>query len=177
MDAQKAKAARARRRRFRVRKSIHGTPAKPRLSVYRSNFHIYAQLIDDDNEVTLASASTNEKGADAAYGGNVKAAALVGKKLAEKAKAIGVTSAAFDRGHYRFHGRVKALARAATEAGLVCTGLTDEPKKHKVEAAPAKGEKKDKKGGGDKGGGEKKPAGEKKEKGGGGEKKAEKAKA
>jgi large subunit ribosomal protein L18 len=169
MDAQKAKAARARRRRFRVRKSIHGTPAKPRLSVYRSNFHIYAQLIDDDNEVTLASASSNEKGADVAYGGNVAAALVVGRKLAEKAKALGITAAAFDRGHYRFHGRVKALARAATEAGLVCTGLTDEPKKHKAATeAPAKGEKK--KGGGDKGGGEKKPAGEKKEK-------AEKAKA
>lgn len=173
MDAQKAKAKRAQRRRFRVRKSIHGTPAHPRLSVYRSNFHIYAQLIDDDNEVTLASASSNEKGTDISYGGNVAAAKLVGKKLAEKAKAIGVTSAAFDRGHYRFHGRVKALARAATEAGLVCTGLTDEPKKHKAAPeAPAKGEKK--KGGGDKGGekkpGGEKPAGEKKEK-------AEKAKA
>src|SRR5437868_5661147 len=169
MDAQKAKAARSRRRRFRVRKSIHGTPDKPRLSVYRSNFHIYAQLIDDDNEVTLASASSNEKGSDVAYGGNVKAALVVGRKLAEKAKVIGVTAAAFDRGHYRFHGRVKALARAATEAGLVCTGLTDEPKKHKAAPeAPAKAEKK--KGGGEKGGGEKKPAGEKKEK-------AEKAKA
>jgi large subunit ribosomal protein L18 len=169
MDVQKAKAVRAQRRRFRVRKSIHGTPAKPRLSVYRSNFHIYAQLIDDDNEVTLASASSNEKGSDVAYGGNVAAALVVGKKLAEKAKALGITAAAFDRGHYRFHGRVKALARAATEAGLVCTGLTDEPKKHKAvpEAAPAKGEKK--KGGGEKGG-EKKGGGEKKEK-------AEKAKA
>jgi large subunit ribosomal protein L18 len=158
-----------------VRKAIHGTPARPRLSVHRSNFHIYAQLIDDDNEVTLASASSNEKTTDGAYGGNVKAAVAVGKKLAEKAKALGVTSAAFDRGHYRFHGRVKALARAATEAGLVCTGLKDEPKKGKPEAVPAKGEKKDKKGGGEKGGGgEKKPAGEKKSGGEGGEKKPEK---
>jgi len=175
MDAHKAKAKRARRRRFRVRKSIHGTPTMPRLSVYRSNFHIYAQLIDDDNEVTLASASSNEKGSDISYGGNVAAATLVGKKLADKAKAIGVTAACFDRGHYRFHGRVKALARAATEAGLVCTGLTDEPKKHKAAPeAPAKGEKK--KGGGGEKGGEKKPAAEKPA---GGEKKekAEKAKA
>lgn len=157
MDAQKAKAQRARRRRFRVRKSLHGTPAKPRLSVYRSNFHIYAQLIDDDNEVTLVSASTNEKGTDIAYGGNVAAAKLVGQKLAEKAKAAGITAAAFDRGHFRFHGRVKALARAATEAGLVCTGLKDEAKPGKPAAeAPAKGDKKKEKGGGDKKGGEKK---------------------
>jgi large subunit ribosomal protein L18 len=169
MDAQKAKAKRAQRRRFRVRKTLHGTPAKPRLSVYRSNFHIYAQLIDDDNEVTVASASSNDKGTDITYGGNVAAALIVGRQLAEKAKALGITAAAFDRGHYRFHGRVKALARAATEAGLVCTGLVDEPKKHKAAPeAPAKGEKK--KGGGDKGGekkpgGDKKPAGEKKEKG------------
>ena len=164
MDRHKAKAKRAQRRRFRVRKSIHGTPDKPRLSVYRSNFHIYAQLIDDDNEVTLASASSNDKGSDVAYGGNVAAAQVVGRKLAEKAKSLGITAASFDRGHYRFHGRVKALARAATEAGLVCTGMTDEPKKHKAAPeAPAKGDKK-------KGGGEKKPAGEKKEK-------AEKAKA
>src|SRR5947209_18561280 len=90
MDAQKAKAARSRRRRFRVRKTIHGTPATPRLSVYRSNFHIYAQLIDDDNEVTLASASSNDKGSDVAYGGNVAAAQVVGRKLAEKAKSLGI---------------------------------------------------------------------------------------
>jgi large subunit ribosomal protein L18 len=148
MDAQKLKAKRAQRRKYRVRRAIHGTAEKPRLSVFRSNFHIYAQLIDDDAQVTLASASSNDKDADVEYGGNVAAAVAVGKKLAEKARAKGITRAAFDRGHYRFHGRVKALARAATEAGLVCTGLTDEPKKAPKEAAapPAKGEKK----GGDK---------------------------
>ena len=140
MDAQKAKAVRAQRRKFRVRKAIHGTAARPRLSVHRSNLHIYAQLIDDDAQVTLAAASSNDKGTDVKYGGNVAAATAVGKALAETAKAKGITAAAFDRGHYRFHGRVKALARAATEAGLVCTGLTDEPKKQKAapEAKPAK---------------------------------------
>lgn len=135
MDAQKLKARRSERRKFRVRRFIHGTAETPRLSVHRSNLHIYAQLIDDDAQITLASASTNDKDAPAEYGGNVAGAIAVGKALAAKAKAKGIAKAAFDRGNYRFHGRVKALARAATEAGLVCTGLTDEPKKEK--AAPA----------------------------------------
>jgi large subunit ribosomal protein L18 len=151
MDAQKLKHKRAVRRKFRVRKAIRGTATKPRLSVHRTNHHIYAQLIDDDGQVTLAAASSNDKDAPVEYGGNVKAAAAVGKKLAEKAVAKGITAAAFDRGHYRFHGRVKALARAATEAGLVCTGLQDAPKREK--AAPAKKEK-----------GEGKPKGEGKKK-------------
>ena len=125
MDAQKLKSRRAERRKFRVRKSIHGTAAQPRLSVYRSNLHIYAQLIDDEAQVTLAAASSNDKDSAVEYGGNVKASKVVGQKLAEKAKAKGITKAAYDRGDYRYHGRVKALARAATEAGLVCTGLED----------------------------------------------------
>lgn len=156
MDAQKLKHRRAVRRQQRVRKSIRGSAEKPRLSVHRTNLHIYAQLIDDDAQVTLAAASSNDKGTDLKYGGNIAAAIAVGKALAEKAKAKGITVAAFDRGHFRFHGRVKALARAATEAGLVCTGLKDEPKKAPAEAAaPAKGEKK---------GGEKKEGGKKPEK-------------
>lgn len=150
MDAQKLKAKRAVRRKFRVRKAIRGTAAKPRLSVYRSNLHIYAQLIDDtavDAQgrhcgKTLAAASSNDKDSPVEYGGNVKAAEVVGRRLAEKAVAQGITAAAFDRGPFRFHGRLKALARAATQAGLVCTGLTDEPKKHKeAPEAPAKKEK------------------------------------
>jgi large subunit ribosomal protein L18 len=134
MSTQKQKAASALRRQYRVRKTVRGTAAKPRLSVYRSNQHIYAQLIDDEAGVTLASASTNEKGSTQKYGGNAAAALVIGKAIAEKAVAKGITKAAFDRGHYRFHGRVKALARAATDAGLVCTGPPDAPK----EAAPAK---------------------------------------
>lgn len=146
MDAQKLKAQRSQRRKHRVRGVVRGTAERPRLTVFRSNFHIYAQLIDDDAQVTLTSASTNDKTAEMKYGGNVAGAIYVGKKLAELAVAKGITKAAFDRGHYRFHGRVKALARAATEAGLICTGLVDTPKvKKDAGAAPAakvKGEKK-----------------------------------
>jgi large subunit ribosomal protein L18 len=116
----------------------------PRLSVHRSNLHIYAQLIDDEKQVTIAAASSNDKDAPVQYGGNVKAAAEVGKKLAEKAVAKGIKIAAFDRGPFRFHGRLKALARAATEAGLVCTGLKDEPKKVKAATAAPKAKAKKK---------------------------------
>ena len=144
MDANKLKAIQGQRRKYRVRKAIRGTASKPRLSVFRSNLHIYAQLIDDENMITLAAASTGDKGDKATKGGNVAAATLVGKKLAEKAKAKGISQAAFDRGNYRFHGRIKALARAATEAGLVCTGLTDVVKAPK-EAAPVVAPKKEKK--------------------------------
>jgi large subunit ribosomal protein L18 len=144
MDAQKSKAVRATRRKQHVRKNVRGTAAKPRLSVYRSNQHIYVQLIDDEAGKTLASASTNEKGASN-YGGNISAATTIGKAIAEKAKAKGITIAAFDRGAYRFHGRVKALARAATDAGLKCTGAPDAPKEPKADApnavAPAKKKK------------------------------------
>jgi large subunit ribosomal protein L18 len=134
MDAQQLKAKRNVRRKHRVRRLINGTATKPRLSVFRSNFQIYAQLIDDVAQVTLASASSLDKGAKIAKGGNIAAATEVGKRIAEKAKGLGITQAAFDRGSFRFHGRVKALARAATEAGLVCTGLEDVKK---VKAAPA----------------------------------------
>jgi large subunit ribosomal protein L18 len=145
MDAQQRKAARAERRAYRVRKSIRGTAAKPRLSVFRSNFHIYAQLIDDAAGVTLASASSADKGSSVAYGGNAKAAEAVGKSLGEKAVAKGIKEAAFDRGSYRFHGRVKALAQAATAAGLVCTGPEQAPKPKAEAAAPAEKPKSEKK--------------------------------
>jgi len=118
MDAQKTKKRRQLRRRLHVRSKIIGTAERPRLTVFRSSKHIYAQLIDDITGVTLASASSREKGAATAYGGNIKASQVVGKKLAETALAKGVTKAAFDRGHYRYHGRIKALAEAAREGGL-----------------------------------------------------------
>jgi large subunit ribosomal protein L18 len=91
-----------------------------RLTVNRSNTHIYAQVIDASGGKVLASASSAEKGlrAELKNGGNIKAAAVVGKLIAEKAKKVGVESVAFDRSGYRFHGRVKALAEAAREAGL-----------------------------------------------------------
>jgi large subunit ribosomal protein L18 len=118
MDIQKLKAKRAQRRRFRVRKALYGTPEQPRLSVFRSNLHISAQLIDDLNGVTLAAATSAGKASGLKHGGNTAAASTVGQKLAEAAKAKGISKAAFDRGHYRYHGRVKALADAAREGGL-----------------------------------------------------------
>ena len=108
------------RRRRHVRRAVVGTAERPRLTVFRSSKNIYAQLIDDHTGVTLASASTAaaDVKSQAAYGGNIKAAQLVGKRLAEVAKEKGIQKAAFDRGHYRYHGRVKALADAAREGGL-----------------------------------------------------------
>jgi large subunit ribosomal protein L18 len=103
----------------RIREKMSGTPERPRLNVYRSLNHIYTQLIDDLNGVTLASASSfGKKSADQAYGGNVEAAKSVGKLIAERAKEKGIKRVVFDRGGYLYHGRVKALAEAAREAGL-----------------------------------------------------------
>src|ERR1700739_1149509 len=111
MDHQKEKRRRQTRRRHHVRNKIVGTAERPRLSVFRSSKHIYAQLIDDLSGRTLASASTKaKKGETCVYGGNVKAAKDVGSRLAAAAKAAGISKAAFDRGHYRYHGRIKALA-------------------------------------------------------------------
>ena len=120
MNHQKAKHKQQLRRRLHVRNKITGTAERPRLTVFRSSKHIYAQLVDDLQGVTLAAASTvvEDVHKDMPYGGNVKAAAVVGRKLAEAAKARGISKAAFDRGHYRYHGRVKALADAAREGGL-----------------------------------------------------------
>src|ERR1043166_7966944 len=108
MDQQKAKKARQLRRRHHVRRNITGTAERPRLTVFRSSKHIYAQLINDLAGVTLASASSRGKDGGLDYGGNIKAAKVVGKKLAETAKQKGINKAAFDRGHYRYHGRIKA---------------------------------------------------------------------
>ncbi|MHA6253424.1 50S ribosomal protein L18 [Oceanobacillus sp. CAU 1775] len=107
-----------RKRHGRVRKNLSGTTETPRLNVYRSNKHIYAQLIDDVNHVTIASASTKDKDLNVANGGNVEAAKLVGEALAKRAQDKGFKSVVFDRGGYLYHGRVKALADAAREAGL-----------------------------------------------------------
>jgi len=101
----------------RVRKKISGTPAQPRLNVFRSNKYIYAQLIDDVNGVTLAQANSFEA-AVAQEGNKAEQAAAVGKLLAERAQAAGVEKVLFDRGGYLFHGRVKALADGAREGGL-----------------------------------------------------------
>jgi large subunit ribosomal protein L18 len=108
------------RRQKRVRKKLSGTPERPRLCVFRSSKHIYAQVIDDIGGKTLASASSldPEVKGQAAYGGNKAAAALVGKAVAERAKQAGIDKICFDRRSYKYHGRVQALADAAREAGL-----------------------------------------------------------
>ena len=104
----------------RIRKRLSGAPARPRLAVFRSNKHIYAQIIDDSKGATLITASTLDADAkkDLKYGGNIAAAKAVGKLVAERAKAKGIEAVLFDRGGYIYHGRVKALAEAAREAGL-----------------------------------------------------------
>lgn len=118
MNSQKQKQVRRSRRRTGIRKRVIGTPTQPRLCVYRSLNHIYAQVIDDLAGTTLASASTRDKGFGGETTGNVSAAEAVGTALAAKAKSAGVTKVAFDRGGFRFHGRVKALADAARKGGL-----------------------------------------------------------
>ncbi|HSB84666.1 MAG TPA: 50S ribosomal protein L18 [Ilumatobacteraceae bacterium] len=103
----------------RVRKKIHGTAARPRLAVFRSNKHLSLQLIDDDSGHTLAAASTAEAGLRAeGSGATVAAATRLGKVIAERAKAAGVSQVVFDRGGFLYHGRVAAVAEAAREAGL-----------------------------------------------------------
>ena len=120
MDKNKDRAKRLLRRKYHVRKAVFGTVERPRLSVYRSSKHIYAQIVNDMDGKTLASASSvvDEIRGDLANGGNIAAAKLVGKALADRAKAAAVTAVAFDRGGRRYHGRVKALADAAREGGL-----------------------------------------------------------
>ena len=120
MDQQRAKRKRQLRRKHHVRRRIIGDKERPRLSVFRSSKHIYAQLIDDLSGLTVAAASSVQEDlhANLSYGGNIKAAVEVGKKLAEVAKSKGISKAAFDRGHYRYHGRIKALADAVRKGGL-----------------------------------------------------------
>ena len=102
----------------RIRKKVSGTAERPRLAVFRSLNHIYAQVIDDVNGKTLAAASTTEKDLKGTTGGNIEAAGKVGKSIAERAIAAGVSSVVFDRGGYLYHGRVKALLDATRAAGL-----------------------------------------------------------
>lgn len=102
----------------RIRKKVKGTSERPRLAVFRSLNHVYAQVIDDVNGVTLCSASSVEKGVGLDSGGNIDAAKSIGKLIAERAKEKGINSVVFDRGGYIYHGRVKSLAEAAREAGL-----------------------------------------------------------
>ena len=113
-----ARAARARRHR-RIRVNLSGTQERPRLNVFRSLQHIYAQVIDDTSGTTLAAASTNEASVRGSLSGSkTERARAVGKSIAERAREKGVTTVVFDRGGYLYHGRIKALADAAREAGL-----------------------------------------------------------
>lgn len=106
------------RRHRRVRKKVHGTAARPRLAVHRSNKHITVQVIDDDAGRTLAAASTTEPDLRTNSGATVAAATRVGELIAERAKSAGVDTVVFDRGGYAYHGRVAAIADAARNAGL-----------------------------------------------------------
>jgi|SRR5450432_3102932 len=119
-DKNKSKQVRLQRRKWSIRSTVFGTVERPRLSVFRSDKHIYAQVIDDYAGKTLVTASSleDEIRGDAKNGGNLVAAKAVGKAIADKAKAAGVTKVAFDRGGRQYHGRIKALADAAREAGL-----------------------------------------------------------
>jgi large subunit ribosomal protein L18 len=119
-DKNSDKQRRLDRRKLHVRKAIFGSPERPRLSVYRSSKHIYAQIIDDFTGKTLVSVASSSAAlrGDLKNGGNVAAAKQAGKAIAEKAKQLGVTKVAFDRGGRMYHGRVKALADAAREGGL-----------------------------------------------------------
>ena len=102
----------------RIRASVHGTSNRPRLNVFRSNANITAQIIDDEKGVTLVSASSLEKELNLKNGGNIEAAKIVGAEIAKRAKKAKINEVVFDRGGYLYHGRVKALADAAREAGL-----------------------------------------------------------
>ncbi|MGB5014943.1 MAG: 50S ribosomal protein L18 [Pyrinomonadaceae bacterium] len=102
----------------RIRKKVSGTAARPRLAVFRSLNHIYAQVIDDKTGTTLATASTTEKALAVKSGGNIEAAVTVGKAIAERAQKAGISTVIYDRGGYVYHGRVKALIDATREGGL-----------------------------------------------------------
>jgi large subunit ribosomal protein L18 len=106
------------RRHLRVRKTVTGTPERPRLVIFRSLKHIYAQLVDDTRGRTLLGVSDLSEGLEAAEGGKVGRGKSVGKLVAQKAKAAGITKVVFDRAGYRYHGRVQAVAEGAREAGL-----------------------------------------------------------
>ncbi len=145
MKQEKQNKLQRRRRRFRVRNRIKRDSTRPRMSVFRSLKHIYAQVIDDESGKTLAAASSNDqqlKG-EIGYGGNCDAAKVVGKAIAERALAAGIKQVAFDRAEYKYHGRVASLADAARDAGLDLGAKKPEPPKK--EEKPKKGKKKKKK--------------------------------
>lgn len=118
MNREKLKTKKRNRRRVRIRRELVGTPSRPRLCVYKSLNHVYAQVIDDLAGHTLVAASSRDPGVKVEKTGNVAAAVAVGNALAERAKAAGISQVVFDRAGFRFHGRIKAVAEAAREGGL-----------------------------------------------------------
>lgn len=134
----------------RIRRKVRGSTGRPRLAIYRSTNHIYAQIIDDERGQTVVSASTTEKDLRGSTGGNIEAARRIGQAIAERAQSAGIKQVVFDRGGYLYHGRIKALTDAARDAGL----NPDEVRPVTAEAGPAEGEGKPAKGEGEaKGGG------------------------
>ena len=129
----------------RIRRKVRGTTERPRLAVYRSVNHIYAQVIDDEKARTLAAASTTEKSLRGSSGGNVEAAKRVGQAIAERAQAAGISSVVFDRGGYLYHGRVRALTDAARAAGLNKNEVSEVEEAPAEIAKPKTGEEKGKK--------------------------------
>ncbi|MGB7209636.1 MAG: 50S ribosomal protein L18 [Pyrinomonadaceae bacterium] len=127
--AQKSRADIRRGVHSRIRKKVRGSAERPRLAVFRSLNHIYAQLIDDDSGKTLATASTAEKTLAGKTGGNIEAAKTIGKAIAERAIKAGVSNVVYDRGGYVYHGRVKALLDATREAGLNKNESAEKPVK------------------------------------------------
>ena len=127
--AQKSRADIRRGVHSRIRKKVRGSAERPRLAVFRSLNHIYAQLIDDDSGKTLATASTAEKTLAGKTGGNIDAAKTIGKAIAERAIQAGVSNVVYDRGGYVYHGRVKALLDATREAGLNKNESAEKPAK------------------------------------------------
>jgi large subunit ribosomal protein L18 len=117
----------------RIRRKVKGSSERPRLAVYRSLNHIYAQVIDDEQGQTLASAATTEKDLRSNTGGNVEAARRVGRTIAERALARGIEEVVFDRGGYLYHGRIKALTEAAREAGLNRTESSEQEAENATE--------------------------------------------
>ncbi|MDT7809360.1 MAG: large subunit ribosomal protein [Acidobacteriota bacterium] len=135
--AKKDKAAVRRAVHTRIRRRVRGSQERPRLAIFRSLNHIYAQVIDDERAATIASASTVEKDLRGDSGGNIEAARRVGRAIAERAIAAGVEQVVFDRGGFRFHGRVKALTDAAREAGLNKNERSDEEEPAAADGAEA----------------------------------------
>jgi large subunit ribosomal protein L18 len=126
----------------RIRRKVKGSAARPRLTIYRSLNHIYVQIIDDEQGRTIASASTTEKDLRGETGGNIDAAVRVGRAIAERALTRGIEQVVFDRGGYRYHGRVKALADAAREAGLNKDELNRAQQKPRPKSSPHKQDRK-----------------------------------